>query len=109
MHEMGALLRERRMAAGLTQADLARRLGVGQPAVARLESKRANPRISTLERALLATGSRLVVGVAPVEQANVDETMLRENLDLSPAERLARFAGAYGSVRRLAPTVRADD
>lgn len=102
----GPILRRTRIASGLTQSELAARLDVTQPTVAKLESSQANPRISTLERALLATGRRLVLGVEPIEPASVDETMLIENLSLTPAERLERFAGAYRGVRRLAPSVR---
>jgi len=49
----GYLLREAREAAGLTQADLAERLGVSQQAVAQAERPNANPTV-----ALLATWSR---------------------------------------------------
>jgi predicted transcriptional regulator len=48
--------------AGLTQQELAIRMGTIQPAVARLESGRTRPSIRTLERLAEATGSRLVIG-----------------------------------------------
>lgn len=50
--------------AGLTQQELAKRMGTTQPAVARLESGRTCPSIRTLERLAEATGSRLVIGFA---------------------------------------------
>src|SRR5262249_59357069 len=43
-------LAEARERAGLTQAEVARRMGTTQPAVARLERGEADPRLSTIER-----------------------------------------------------------
>ena len=47
--------------AGLTQAELARKMGTTQPVVARLESGRIRPSLRTLERLAEATGSRLLI------------------------------------------------
>jgi transcriptional regulator with XRE-family HTH domain len=85
----GALLRTARLDAGLTQAQLAARLGFTQPAVARLERAGANPTVATLDRALRAAGRRLTSEPAP---ADIDETQISERLRLTPAERLAAFA-----------------
>ena len=54
-----------RSRAGLTQKQLARKMGTTQPAVARLESGRARPSMRTLERLADATGSRLLISFAP--------------------------------------------
>ena len=51
--------------AGLTQKQLARKMGTTQPVVARLESGRARPSMRTLERFADATGSRLLISFAP--------------------------------------------
>ncbi len=51
--------------AGLTQAELARKMGTTQPIVARLESGRSRPSMRTLERLADATGSRLLISFAP--------------------------------------------
>lgn len=50
-----------RAAAGLTQADVAKRIGTTQSAVARLESRNArhSPSLATLERYAAALGCRL--------------------------------------------------
>lgn len=48
--EFLAELVEQRMALGLTQTEVAARMGTSQSAVARLESGEADVRISTLER-----------------------------------------------------------
>lgn len=51
-----AAARER---AGLTQAEVARRMGTTQPAVARLERGEADPRLSTIERYAEVVGWRV--------------------------------------------------
>jgi len=51
--------------AGLTQSQLARRMGTTQPVVARLESGRSRPSMRTLERLAAATDSRLLISFAP--------------------------------------------
>lgn len=93
-----SLVREARRQAGLTQAELAARMGTSQSVVARLESSTANPRLRTLERALSAAGRRLEA--APV-QATVDEGQLRERLAMTPAERLATFTESHRNLQRL--------
>lgn len=85
------LLRRARLDAGLTQAQLAERLGVTQPTVAALERPGSNPRIRTLERALAATGHRLQT-LAPAWGATVDATLVREHRRLAPRARLAGLA-----------------
>jgi len=47
--------------AGLTQQELARKMGTTQPVIARLESGRSRPSMRTLERLAEATGSRLLI------------------------------------------------
>lgn len=51
--------------AGLTQQELAQKMGTTQPAVARLESGRVRPSMRTLERLAAATGSRLLIRFEP--------------------------------------------
>lgn len=53
--------------AGLTQEELARRMGTTQPVVARLESGRSRPSMRTLERLAEATKSRLLISFAPLD------------------------------------------
>jgi predicted transcriptional regulator len=56
-----ALLVAHRHASGLSQADVAERMGTSQPAVARLEAGTLDVRLSTLERYATAVGRRLHV------------------------------------------------
>ncbi|MGA3054951.1 MAG: helix-turn-helix transcriptional regulator [Candidatus Korobacteraceae bacterium] len=53
--------------AGLTQQELARKMGTTQPVVARLESGGTRPSMRTLERLAKATGSRLLISFQPRE------------------------------------------
>ena len=54
-----------RNSAGLTQKELARKMGTTQPVIARLESGRSRPSMRTLERLAKATGSRLQISFTP--------------------------------------------
>ena len=103
--EAGALVRNSRTAAGLTQAELARRAGTTQAAVARLESGRVSPRVGTLQKMLAAAGCRLELGTSPAA-SGIDETLIARQLKLSPAERLKAFEAAYDDARRLAGSAR---
>ncbi|HEX4719002.1 MAG TPA: helix-turn-helix domain-containing protein [Thermoleophilaceae bacterium] len=81
-------MREARHEAGLTQEQLARRLGVSQAAIAQLEGTRANPTLATLERAVRAAGQRLELRLVR-DESEVDLSLLREALRMPPAERIA--------------------
>jgi transcriptional regulator with XRE-family HTH domain len=88
MNAIAAIVKEARREAGLTQQQLAVRLGVSQAAVAQLESSRANPTIASLERALRAAGCRVELRLVRTEP-QIDATLLREALRMSPADRIA--------------------
>jgi|ERR1700728_2447652 ribosome-binding protein aMBF1 (putative translation factor) len=51
--------------AGLTQTELARKMGTTQPVVARMESGRVQPSLQSLQRLAKATGSRLMIRFEP--------------------------------------------
>lgn len=65
-HALVADLEERRIGLGLTQTDVAARMGTSQSAVARLESGDADVRLSTIERYAAALGHELEWGLRPI-------------------------------------------
>ena len=54
--------------AGLTQTELAQKMGTTQPVVARLEGGRIQPSLRTLQRLAQATGSKLTIRFEPSER-----------------------------------------
>jgi transcriptional regulator with XRE-family HTH domain len=51
---------------GLSQRELAERLGVSQPRVVELESGEKNPQVETLVKIAAATGLEFAIDIAPV-------------------------------------------
>lgn len=96
-----ALLREARSKAGLTQGQLASRLGTSQAAISKLERAGANPTFETLAAALRATGHELALEARP-RRPGVDESLIRQQLELSPTERLRGLEAMYAEARTLA-------
>lgn len=94
------MLRAARHQAGLTQAELARRMGISQAAVAKLERPGANPTLDTLDETLRAAGQRLVLATEQL-RPGIDETLVFEQLRLSPAQRLAQLESMYEEGRAL--------
>jgi transcriptional regulator with XRE-family HTH domain len=101
------LIREARLRAGLTQAELAHRIGTTQSSVARWEAGRTRPSIETLTEIVSACGLEVRIWLVP---ADPDEASLIErNLALSPEERLDQLrrvvsfvqAGRSALMRRL--------
>jgi transcriptional regulator with XRE-family HTH domain len=64
---LASAVMEVRNRAGLTQEELAQKMGTTQPVVARLESGRSRPSMRTLARLADATGSRLQISFEPRE------------------------------------------
>lgn len=85
MTEAAWLLRYARKRAGLTQRALAEKAGVPQSYVARVESSKADPTVSSLSRLLRACGTTLEA--MPGTGDGVDTTLF--TLDRTPAERMA--------------------
>ncbi len=96
MIEPADLIRSSRLESGLTQAELATRMGTSQAVIARLERHGSNPTVATLDRALRAAGRTLSLSAvaAPVLPA-VDEQQIRAHLRMTPAERLRSHQVAY--------------
>jgi ribosome-binding protein aMBF1 (putative translation factor) len=62
---IGRAVRERRLALGLSQIELAARAGTTQPALSRLEAGGVIPTIPLLDRISIALDADLIVEIAP--------------------------------------------
>jgi transcriptional regulator with XRE-family HTH domain len=82
----GRLIRDARRLAGLTQGELAERLGTAQSAVSNWERGRETPRVDTLARVLEACGFEADLTFR--RHDDVDRAQIRQNLALTPAQRL---------------------
>jgi len=100
MSRAAAIIREARQQTGLSQAELAARLGVSQSAISKLEREGSNPTIATLDRVLRATGHRMQL-IAPAWSDGVDESLIRQELQRSPAERIKSFELMHANLSRL--------
>jgi transcriptional regulator with XRE-family HTH domain len=86
------LLREARLRAGLTQAELGRRVGRPQSQIGRWERGEVKPSLETLRDLVRACGLELTFGLANYDDS-YDEWILRA-LEQTPAERLRRASEA---------------
>jgi transcriptional regulator with XRE-family HTH domain len=91
-----ALLQEARRRSGLTQVELARRAGVPQSTVAKIERGRRDPSLSTLERLVRAAGLELRVQLAPRDDHDLQ--LIDLMLDLTPEQRLQNLEHQLGEV-----------
>ena len=60
---------------GITQTELARRCGMSQPAIARLESAQHEPKLSTLRKVAHALGGELVINLQVEDERHELETI----------------------------------
>jgi transcriptional regulator with XRE-family HTH domain len=88
------ILNMARRRAGLSQRELARRSGVAQPSISRIERGLGSPTVDTLERLLRACGMELEPIDRPGEN-DVDWTLIEDLLAMPPPER-ARYVAAMG-------------
>lgn len=79
---------------GITQAQLARKLKTKQPAIARLESGRSNPQLSTLVDLAEALGATIRVEMQPLESIHERRQLVPwwEPLPNEEPSSTARFA-----------------
>lgn len=97
---LNALVREMRLAAGLSQRELAQRAGTSQPAIARYERGLAVPSWETLQRLAVACGRQLGLEVEMAPDPHGVE-LARSLLALTPLERL-RSLPRYARLLELA-------
>ena len=94
----GDILREARLRAGLTQAELARRAGTHRSAIGRWERGEALPSLEKLRELVRACGLELTFRIANADLDDHDLTLIRQALLFTPEERVER---ALDAVRRL--------
>jgi transcriptional regulator with XRE-family HTH domain len=87
-----SLIREARLRAGLTQAELAERTGRDRSVVARWEQAVVAPSLETLLELVRACGFDLPLELEPYDDERVDR--LRKNVRLSPERRVRRLLTA---------------
>jgi len=98
----GLLIGEARKRAGLTQAELAHRLGSHQSVVARWETGRTNPDFATVQRVIRAAGFELGVSLHPLDDH--DLALVRRELKLLPHERLSGMVEAVNQIEAMSRT-----
>jgi transcriptional regulator with XRE-family HTH domain len=90
--DAGRLIRERRLANGLTQAQLALRAGSTQAAISRLERGELSPTIETIDRFLTVMGEEAEILVRR-GRLECDRKRLRTLRSLAPEDRVAQAIG----------------
>jgi transcriptional regulator with XRE-family HTH domain len=93
----GSLLREARLRAGLTQAELAERSGTARSQISRYERGDVLPSLEVLRRLIRACGLELGVRIFNSD-ADHDAALIEQTLKLTPEQRVAR---AVRAVKRL--------
>lgn len=93
------LLKRIRRQRNLSQRQLAALAGVPQSTVGRIESGVSDPRARTLARLLQVAGFELEA--EPRLGLGVDRSLIREQLALSPRERVESIASASEAVARI--------
>jgi transcriptional regulator with XRE-family HTH domain len=83
----GDLIREARLRAGLTQAQLGSRLGKAQSVIARWEGSDVEPSLETVREVVRACGFDLSFHISRFDDSNV--TIIDQHLQMTPAQRFA--------------------
>jgi transcriptional regulator with XRE-family HTH domain len=99
----GQLIRNARVRAGLTQRELAQRLGTHQPVVARWENESTRPDFDSVVKAVEACGFDLHVELRSVDH---DTVLVRRELARSPAERLVGLVNAVAAFDAMSAAAR---
>ena len=86
--DVASLLREVRQRHRLSQAALARRAGTSPRHIGRIERGEVSPSVETVDRLLRCMGERLELGVVPGPADNRTAADVRDDLALSPSERV---------------------
>jgi transcriptional regulator with XRE-family HTH domain len=92
-----SLVREARLRAGVSQAELAARVGTTQSAIARLEAGHGAPALERITDLVRACGFDLEIQLVPLDDERV--ATARRNRALSPDERLRMSTDAARFIR----------
>lgn len=84
------LLREARLRAGLTQAELGRKAGIARSQISRYERGDVLPSLETLRRLIRACGLELGFRIFNADLEEHDATLIAQTLPLTPEERVDR-------------------
>jgi transcriptional regulator with XRE-family HTH domain len=90
----GDLLREARLRAGLTQAELAERAGTARSQVSRYERGDVLPSLETLRRLIRECGLDLAFRLFTADLDEHDETLIAQLLPLTSEQRVDRAVRA---------------
>jgi transcriptional regulator with XRE-family HTH domain len=99
----GQLIKRARVGAGLTQRELAQRLGTHQPVIARWENETSRPDFDTVVNAVEACGFELHVELRPTDH---DIVLVRRELAKRPAERLTGLIEAVSAFNAMSDAAR---
>jgi transcriptional regulator with XRE-family HTH domain len=94
----GDLLREARLRAGMSQADLAARAGTARSQISRYERGDVLPSLETLRRLIAACGLQLGFRIYNAGADDHDETLIAQTFELTPEERVDRAVRAVKAV-----------
>jgi transcriptional regulator with XRE-family HTH domain len=95
--EGGRIVREARRRAGLTQRELAERVGTTQSAIARIERGATEPAYDRVRRLVAACGLDLIPRIAARDDS--DWSVASANLRLSPEARVRQHQAAVRFAR----------
>ena len=98
----GDLLREARLRAGLSQAELALRAGKARSAIGRWERGEVLPSFETLRELVRACG--LEIGYGLYKYDDHDALLVRDSLRQKPAQRLRTGVRTVNMLHRMAAT-----
>jgi transcriptional regulator with XRE-family HTH domain len=86
---LGALLRDARRAAGVTQAQLSIRTGIAAPALSRIENGHESPSFERFSNCMEALGLAPSVELHSLDGSEADPVHLAAEAEMTPSQRLA--------------------